>query len=115
MSLVSSCLYTLFSWSNSFSSLRSDHDSDCQQPEENKPSERSEFLVVLADHGVQLFVFTLGALCYELLLLLLQVLQLPLQAFQVKHSAVPQQAARERVHVAEGNAGQPPAGPNSSV
>lgn len=61
----------------------------------------SEFLVILTDHSVQLFVFTLGVLRDEPPLLLLQVLQFPLQTLQVKCSAVPQQAARERVHVTE--------------
>ncbi len=74
----------------------------------------SEFVVVLADHGVELLVLTFGALCRELPLLLLQVSQLPLQALQVKRSSVPQQAARERVHVIEGDAGQPSTGPNKS-
>lgn len=59
----------------------------------------SQLVLVLAHQGVELLVFMFAALLYKLPLLLLQLLQLPLQAVQVKRSSVPQQASRERVHV----------------
>lgn len=75
----------------------------------------SEFLVILADHGVQVFVLTFGALRHKLPLLLLQVPQLALQPLQVQRPAVPQEASGERVHVVEGDARQLPAGSNISI
>lgn len=66
----------------------------------------SEFIVVLAGHDVQLPA--LAATVHEVPLLHLQRLQLSLQALQVHDAPAPQQAARKRVDVIEGDAGQFP-------
>lgn len=52
-----------------------------------------QLLLVLANIVVQLFVFTFCALHHKLPLLLLQLLELPLQALQVKRTPAPQQPA----------------------
>lgn len=59
----------------------------------------------------QLLILSLSPLHHLVpLLLLLQLLQLPLQALHVQRAAAPQQAAWEWIHVFEGQGGQPPAG-----
>lgn len=59
----------------------------------------------------QLLVPALSPLRHRVpLLLLLHLLQLPLQALQVQRTPAPQQAARERVQVPKGDGGQTPAG-----